>query len=166
MSTLGLVIGATALMFSVVKAVLIEPLPYPEPHQLVWGWGQFDRCDRASVSPADFLDYLQIERLIAGDGHDGGAGERSPGGAALQDVLAARDVVEDVLPVRTGIALPDLPAPGAFVEEQLGLRNDAALRVENPSREAVGIRRPGQQQQHGNGDSRRVGATCNFLPHR
>ena len=52
-STLGLGIGATALMFSVVKAVLIEPLPYPESHRLVWGWGQFERGDRASVSPAD-----------------------------------------------------------------------------------------------------------------
>ena len=64
-STLGLGIGATALMFSVVKAVLIEPLPYPEPHQLVWGWGQFERGDRASVSPADFLDYRAETRSFA-----------------------------------------------------------------------------------------------------
>ena len=63
--TLGLGIGATALMFSVVKAVLIEPLPYPESHQLVWGWGQFERGDRASVSPADFLDYRAETRSFA-----------------------------------------------------------------------------------------------------
>ena len=63
--TLGLGIGATALIFSVVKAVLIEPLPYPESHQLVWGWGQFERGDRASVSPADFLDYRSETRSFA-----------------------------------------------------------------------------------------------------
>ena len=64
-TTLGLGIGATALMFSVVKAVLIEPLPYPEPHQLVWGWGQFERGNQASVSPADFLDYRAETRSFA-----------------------------------------------------------------------------------------------------
>lgn len=63
--TLGLGIGATALMFSVVKAVLIEPLPYPDPHQLVWGWGQFEGGDRSSVSPADFLDYRAETRSFA-----------------------------------------------------------------------------------------------------
>ena len=52
-------------MFSVVKAVLIEPLPYPESHRLVWGWGQFERGDRASVSPADFLDYRAETRSFA-----------------------------------------------------------------------------------------------------
>lgn len=43
-----------------VKGKLEKPDTRVRPaasHQLVWGWGQFERGDRASVSPADFVDY-------------------------------------------------------------------------------------------------------------
>ncbi|NOT62137.1 MAG: FtsX-like permease family protein, partial [Acidobacteria bacterium] len=54
--TLALGIGANTAIFSVVNAVLLEPLPYGEPERLVWIWGNRNG-GRSSVSPPDFLDY-------------------------------------------------------------------------------------------------------------
>jgi hypothetical protein len=36
--TLGVGIGATALIFSVVESVLLKPLPYPQAEQLIGVW--------------------------------------------------------------------------------------------------------------------------------
>jgi putative ABC transport system permease protein len=56
--TLALGIGANTAIFSVVNAVLLQPLPYGDPDRLVWMWGDIrNGGNRASVSPPDFLDY-------------------------------------------------------------------------------------------------------------
>jgi putative ABC transport system permease protein len=55
---LALGIGANTAIFSLVNAVLLQPLPFPEPDQLVWAWGNIRNArNRASVSPPDFLDF-------------------------------------------------------------------------------------------------------------
>ena len=57
---LALGIGANTAIFSLVNAVLVQPLPFKDPDQLVWAWGNIrNGGNRASVSPLEYLDYRE-----------------------------------------------------------------------------------------------------------
>jgi len=49
-------IGSNTAIFSVVYAVLLAPLPYPNPDQLVMVWSKVNG-HRNSVSAGDYLDW-------------------------------------------------------------------------------------------------------------
>ncbi|HEX5833718.1 MAG TPA: ABC transporter permease, partial [Pyrinomonadaceae bacterium] len=55
---LALGIGANTAIFSLVNAVMLRPLPFAEPEELVWVYANIrNGASRATVSPLDFLDY-------------------------------------------------------------------------------------------------------------
>ncbi|NOK04978.1 MULTISPECIES: ABC transporter permease [Myxococcus] len=57
--TLALSIAASTAIFSVVNAVLLSPLPFPEQERLVMAWTRLPGTPQWSVSPANFRDWRE-----------------------------------------------------------------------------------------------------------
>lgn len=69
MLTLAIGIGANTAIFSVVRSVLLRPLPYPAPEQLVQLWTDHRALGRAQpewFSPPEFLDWRAQNTTFAG----------------------------------------------------------------------------------------------------
>ena len=58
--TLSLGIGATSAIFSVVKAVLLTPLPYDAPDQRVMLWSKWVSFEKTWVSTQEVFDYREL----------------------------------------------------------------------------------------------------------
>jgi putative ABC transport system permease protein len=160
--TLALGIGATTAIFSVVKGVLLEPLPFGEPDRLVSVWGRFLPESGFDfpvfvLSPPEYFDYRAENRTMEDVAVVSGTSVTIvPDGGAAQRVRAARVTantfsVLGVAPVlgRGITAEEDAPVTGAVVVLSHALWQSAfggvldivgrTLRVNGRGMEIVGV---------------------------
>ena len=68
--TLALGIGANTAIFSIVNGVLLRPLPYPQPQQLMFLTSRFPTMgfDQFWVSPPEFFEFRELNQAFAAVG--------------------------------------------------------------------------------------------------
>jgi putative ABC transport system permease protein len=88
--TLGLAIGANTAIFSVVNAVLLRPLPYPQSEQLVRVFGTQPTLPEAPTSPANFLEWQTENQVFTRIATWNGQGFNLTGTDKPERVIGAR----------------------------------------------------------------------------
>ncbi len=116
--TLALGIGANALIFSVVNAVFLRPLPYRDPARLVWISEFFPKFNRSMVPATDFAAWKRqgaaferIEAMNATLGTSLTAGGRPAERVQIAHVTPGFLAMTGVSPRLGGGFDPDAAAP-------------------------------------------------------
>ena len=109
--TIALGIGATAAIFSVVKGVMLEPLPYPDAHRIVAVWMDNRRLNEPQDihSYPNLMDLRSQNRVLSHLGAYREAGVNVTGAGEPQRVVAG------MLSVDAYEALGVRPMVGRFV---------------------------------------------------
>jgi predicted permease len=90
--TLALGIGANTAIFSVVNAVLLNPLPYAEPERLTMVWTKLEKIGLKQnwVSEPEVLDFRQQSKLFEGFGVINGGSLRMTGSGEPEQLNGAQ----------------------------------------------------------------------------
>jgi len=96
--TLALGIGATTAIFGVVYGVLLRPLPYDKPDQIVQLWELNDRGNRMNFTDPNFEDIRSQSHSLQGLA-EFGAGVESVSGGAEPTRTMVSSVSQDFFPL-------------------------------------------------------------------
>ena len=121
--TLALGIGANSAIFSVVNGVLLRPLPYRAPDELTILRGGWDGHPDAALSLAEYWDFKERQRTLAGMGAYAD-GSLTLTGSGAPERLDAGFVTADLLPV---LGVPPAIGRGFLAEEDLPGRPGVVL---------------------------------------
>src|SRR5437763_13253610 len=99
--TLGIAIGATSSVFTVVRGLLLKPLPYREPQQLVRFYGSWRQYPNGTISLAEYRQ--DHEGLVSMNGVAAwGYGSGSLAGAGAREHIGLSRATSSLLPVLGG----------------------------------------------------------------
>ncbi len=158
--TLALGIGANTAIFSVVNAVMLNPLPYKDPDRLVSLWENVPTHGRWRAAPANFLDWKKQNTVFEEMAAFGASSMTLTGDGEPEQLLGTRAsagyfAVVGVEPVVGRAFLPEEHEPGkgqvvmlghAFWQRRYGGDKNVTNRnitLDGASYTVVGVMAPG-----------------------
>jgi MacB-like periplasmic core domain len=89
--TIALGVGLNSAFFSVVNALLLNPLPFPDAERLIYAWTMSDRSsDRLGVTPEEFEEWRKQPVSFAAIAAYAGTSYNLSGGDEPERIQAAR----------------------------------------------------------------------------